>query len=378
MDMKEIKEILPPRLVEKSKDAMKEFKLNDSQKKKAWKIIVDLYKKSQFEPGEAIGVVAAQSISEPGTQMTMRTYHVAGAAQIQVTLGLPRLIEIFDARRTPKTPMMTVYLQSKYNTKEKAKTLANDIMETKLSDIAVNPTIDLLNSQIDIPLDKEVMAKRKVKLSDTIEVLKELKVKDIDVRARKDSIVIKPEAEISVKDLQKMKKKVLDAHIAGVKGVTQVIINQQDAEWILHTLGSNLAKILEVPGIDATRTTTNNIHEVEKVLGIEAARMAIVNEAYNTMEEQGLDVDVRHIMLVADVMTADGTIKAIGRYGVAGSKGSILARANFEETIKHLTRAAAEHEIDNLDSIVENVMINQVVPVGTGMLDLIFKPKGTK
>ena len=163
MDMKEIKEILPPRLIERSKDAMKEFKLNDSQKKKAWKIIVDLYKKSQFEPGEAIGVVAAQSISEPGTQMTMRTYHVAGAAQIQVTLGLPRLIEIFDARRTPKTPMMTVYLQSKYNTKEKAKTLANDIMETKLSDIAVNPTVDLLNSQIDIPIDKEVMAKRKVR-----------------------------------------------------------------------------------------------------------------------------------------------------------------------------------------------------------------------
>jgi len=378
MDMKEIKEILPPRMVERSKDAMKEFKLNDSQKKKAWKRIIELYKESQYEPGEAIGVVAAQSISEPGTQMTMRTYHVAGAAAIQVTLGLPRLIEIFDARRTPKTPMMIVHLESKYNTKEKARLLANEIMDSRLSDISVNPTIDLMEMQIEVPVDKKIMAQRKIKMTDIVDVLKALKVKGIEARAKKNSVVVKTEHEITVKDLQKIKKKVLDAHIAGVKGVSQVIINQKGSEWTLNTLGSNLAKIIEVPGVDITRTTTNNIHEVEKVLGIEAARMAIVNEAYSTMEEQGLDVDIRHIMLVADVMTADGTIKAIGRYGVAGAKGSILARANFEETIKHLTRAGAEHEIDNLESVVENVMINQVVPIGTGMLDLVFKPKGTK
>ena len=377
MDMKEIKELLPPRLIERSKDAMNEYKLNDSQKKKAWKIIVELYKKSQFEPGEAIGVVAAQSISEPGTQMTMRTYHVAGAAAIQVTLGLPRLIEIFDARRTPKTPMMTVHLKSKYNTKDKATELANEIMETKLSDIAVNPIINLLQSQIEVPIDSDIMKKRKVKMSEVVEMMQ--KMKNVEIRPRKDSLIIKPEAEeVSVKDLQKIKKKALNTRVAGVKNVSQVIINQEGSDWVLRTLGSNLAKIIEVPGVDENKTTTNNIHEVEKVLGIEAARMAIIKEAYETMEQQGLDCDIRHIMLVADVMTADGTIKAIGRYGVAGSKGSILARANFEETIKHLTRAGAEHEIDNLESVVENVMINQVVPVGTGMLDLIFKPKDTK
>jgi len=284
MDMKEIKEILPPRMVERSKDAMKEFKLNDSQKKKAWKRIIELYKESQYEPGEAIGVVAAQSISEPGTQMTMRTYHVAGAAAIQVTLGLPRLIEIFDARRTPKTPMMIVHLESKYNTKEKARLLANEIMDSRLSDISVNPTIDLMEMQIEVPVDKKIMAQRKIKMTDIVDVLKALKVKGIEARAKKNSVVVKTEHEITVKDLQKIKKKVLDAHIAGVKGVSQVIINQKGSEWTLNTLGSNLAKIIEVPGVDITRTTTNNIHEVEKVLGIEAARMAIVNEAYSTME----------------------------------------------------------------------------------------------
>ncbi|MBU5557939.1 MAG: DNA-directed RNA polymerase subunit A'', partial [Candidatus Aenigmarchaeota archaeon] len=155
----------------------------------------------------------------------------------------------------------------------------------------------------------------------------------------------------------------------------QVIVNQKETDWVLNTVGSNLAKILTIPGVDATRTTTNNIHEIAKVLGIEAARMAIIEEAMSTMQAGGLEVDVRHVMLVADVMTADGEVRAIGRYGVAGMKGSVLARANFEETIKHLTKAAATAEEDRLESVVENVMINQVVPVGTGMFELIFKPK---
>jgi DNA-directed RNA polymerase subunit A" len=123
---------------------------------------------------------------------------------------------------------------------------------------------------------------------------------------------------------------------------------------------------------------TNNIHEIAKVLGIEAARTAIINEAAYTLRQAGLDVDIRHIMLVSDVMTVDGEIRAIGRYGIAGAKGSVLARANFEETIKHLTKAAVTNEIDHLESIVENVMINQVVPAGTGMFELTFRPSGKR
>src|SRR3989344_5212952 len=118
---------LPQKILENLKAAMKEYKLNDSQKKKALERTIELYKKSMYEPGDAIGVIAAQSISEPGTQLTMRTYHVAGAAQIQVTLGLPRLIEIFDARRSPSTPMMTIYLQKSHNTRDKAVEIASEI-----------------------------------------------------------------------------------------------------------------------------------------------------------------------------------------------------------------------------------------------------------
>lgn len=374
MKLEEVKKILPPKIINDLKNTFKELKLSSSQKRKALNLIVDIYRKSCFEPGEAIGVVAAQSISEPATQMTMRTYHVAGAAEIQITLGLPRLIEVFDARRSPKTPMMTVYLQRKYNTRERAQKVAANIQETKLKDITTQPSVDLLRMQIEIPLDTSLLRERGIKSKKIVDKLNET-IKAIDIRATKGKIVIKPKTELSIKDLQRLKMKVLKSHIKGVKNVSHVIVTQKDSEWVINTLGSNLAKVLEIQGVDTTRTTSNNIHEILKVLGIEAARQSIINEAVNTLKTGGLDIDIRHIMLVADVMTADGKIKAVGRYGVAGTKGSVLARANFEETIKHLTRAAAKAEIDKLESIIENVMINQVVPVGTGMFDLTFKPK---
>jgi DNA-directed RNA polymerase subunit A" len=374
MDIEEAKQILPPKILEDLKSAFKEFKLTEAQKKKATELVVNIYKKSVFEPGEAAGVVSAQSISEPGTQMTMRTYHVAGATEIKVTLGLPRIIEIFDARRVPKTPMMMIYLMKSFQTKDKAQEIASEIQETKLEDIAVNPAIDLLNMQIEVPIDEKIVRERGVKLNKAADTLKE-NFKDLSVKLLKEKIVLKPEKEMSIKELQKLKSNVLNSHINGVKGIEQVIVSQKEEEWIISTSGSNLAKVLTIHGIDQNRTYSNNIHEILKVFGIEAARNAIIREAMNTLKGQGLDVNVRHVMLVADVMTADGDIKAIGRYGVAGAKGSILARANFEETIKHLTKAAISAEVDNLESIVENVMINQVVPAGTGMFDLFFKRK---
>jgi len=377
MKLEEAKKILPPKIIEDLKDAFREFKLTDTQKEKAIDLVIKVYKNSLYEPGEAIGVVAAQSISEPATQMTMRTYHLAGAAEIRVTLGLPRLVEIFDARRVPKTPMMSVYLQKSYNTMEKAQKIAADIQETKLRDVSIESAVDLLNMQIEIPLDFDALKERDLKINRIIENLKE-SIKDVNIKTTKDKILIKPKEEVPIKFLQKLKTKILEAHIKGVKGVSEVRVTQKENEWIINTLGSNLAKVLVVQGVDPTRTITNNIHEVLKVLGVEAARQAIINDAMDTLKEGGLDVDVRHIMLVSDTMTADGDIKAIGRYGVAGAKGSVLARANFEETIKHLTRAAIRAETDKLESIIENVMINQVVPVGTGMFELVFRPKTEK
>jgi DNA-directed RNA polymerase subunit A" len=256
----------------------------------------------------------------------------------------------------------------------KAQEVASELQETKLKDISVEPAVDLLNMQIEIPIDFSSMKERLLRLPKVVDKIKE-NFKEVSVRDTKDKIIIKPKGELTIKALQKLKTKILDSHIKGVKNISEVRVKQNEDKWIITTLGSNLAKVLEIHGVDSARTKTNNIHEVLKVLGIEAARQAIVDDAYNTMREGGLAVDIRHIMLVSDMMTADGDIKPIGRYGVAGAKGSVLARANFEETIKHLTRAAIRAETDKLESIIENVMINQVVPVGTGMFDLVFRPK---
>jgi DNA-directed RNA polymerase subunit A" len=374
MDLQELKGTLPDKIIEDVRNAFKEFKLTESQKKKAIERVIEIYKNSCYECGEAIGVVAAQSISEPATQMTMRTYHLAGASEIKVTLGLPRLVEIFDARRSPKTPTMTIYLEKKYNTMEKAFEVASDIQETMLSDIAIEPALDIVNMRIEVPLDPDEMKIRKVKEANIVTALKD-STKDMEIKTAKDKVFIRPKNEVNIKQLQKLKAKILKTHVKGVKGVSEVRVLKKDDEWIIHTLGSNYPKIFNIPGVDAAKSVSNNIHEIYKVLGIEATRQAIVEFASSTMKDGGLDVDVRHIMLVADIMTADGKIKAIGRYGVAGSKGSVLARANFEETIKHLTKAAIKAEVDTLDSIIENVIINQVVPVGTGMFKLVFKPK---
>jgi len=107
------------------------------------------------------------------------------------------------------------------------------------------------------------------------------------------------------------------------------------------------------------------------VLGVEAARNVIIKQAQFTMEEQGLGVDPRYVMLLADLMTVQGDIRAIGRYGISGQKASVLVRASFEETKKHFTAAAIRGEVDPLKGTVENIMLNQIAPIGTGAFDLI-------
>jgi DNA-directed RNA polymerase subunit A'' len=372
----ELKKVLPPKIYE---DAMKELKkVPDNKKDKAIKRIIEYYNKTKFEAGEAVGVVAAQSLSEPATQMTMRTYHIAGAIQIEVRKGLPRLIEIFDARRVPSTPTMAVYLKKKFNTKDKALTIASSIKEILLRELAESSTIDIANQQVEVTLTASVMKEYGTNVSEVLENL-QIVLKTLKLSSKRNVILGSYKKDVSIKELQKLKTKLLKTHVKGLKGIKHAIINQSDnGEWVINTLGSNLKDVLEMTGVDGSRTVTNNIHEIAKVLGIEAARQVVMEEASSTIKDQGLDVDIRHIMLVSDMMTAYGEIKAIGRYGIAGSKGSVLARANFEETVKHLTNASIKKEVDNLDSIVENVMINQVVPIGTGMFDLILKRKAKK
>ena len=146
-------------------------------------------------------------------------------------------------------------------------------------------------------------------------------------------------------------------------------------EWIIQASGSNLALVLRVSGVDTVRTNTNNIFEIASVLGIEAARSALISEVLNTLDEQGLEVDIRHILLVSDLMTSKGYMQQIGRHGIAGTKSSVLARAAFEITVPTLALAAINGEIEQLKGVTENVIVGAPMPVGTGIVELFMKRK---
>ncbi|WP_298524590.1 DNA-directed RNA polymerase subunit A'' [uncultured Methanobrevibacter sp.] len=328
------------------------------------------YDRAHVEAGEAVGTVAAQSVGEPGTQMTMRTFHYAGVTELNVTLGLPRLIEIVDARKEIATPTMDIYFdEERRNDEEFVRTLANKIGKSTVNDILSDFNLNYGTMEVEAVLDNRKIEEKRLDREE-IEAIIQKTFKKSTIS--NDTITISPnksdksDSKFEIRELRLLADKVRDLQISGIKGIGKVIIRKDDVEWIIHTEGSNLKEILDMEGIDHVRTTTNNIHEIGEVLGIEAARQSIINEAQNTLSEQGLSVDVRHIMLVADIMTSEGIVKSIGRHGISGEKSSVLARAAFEETGKHLLNASIRGEVDDLTGIIENIIIGQPIPLGTG------------
>ena len=177
---------------------------------------------------------------------------------------------------------------------------------------------------------------------------------------------------------EKLIKKVREAPIRGIPAIKRVLTSYENGEWTIRTDGSNLGGVLPVDGVDPTRTTTNDIHEIAAILGIEAARNALIKEAHAVLEEQGLDVDIRHVMLVSDIMTNTGAVKQIGRHGISGTKSSVLARAAFELTIQHLVTAAIKGETDPLKGVIENIIVGQSMPLGTGSVELFMTMGGKR
>jgi len=349
-----------------SKDNKLESKLDDILKK-----ALEYYSKNLIDPSEACGIVGAQSIGEPGTQMTMRTFHYAGVAEINVTLGLPRLIEIVDARSIPSTPMMNIYLRDEFRlNSDLAKEVANQIEITRLNSIADIET-DLTNFVIYVKPNMNTMKSKDITLEDLADNIK--KIRGIDAKIEKERIKISLD-EPTYKKLLDVNETLKDLKVKGIDGIRRIIIrNEPNEGYVIYSEGSNFEEVLKINGVDPYRTTTNDIQAVGRVLGIEAARNMIIQEAYNTLSEQGLNVDLRHIMLVADIMTVDGTIRAIGRHGVSKQKESVLSRAAFEITVSHLLQAARRGETDKLGGVAENIIVGQPVNLGTGAVELIMK-----
>ncbi len=369
-------------LPQKTKDQLRTFldgkEVSDAQFKEILERVQKEYQSTRIEACEAVGVIAAQSIGEPGTQMTMRTFHYAGVAEINVTLGLPRLIEIMDARKEPSTPTMTVYLEPEYGVdRDRAREVSWQIEAAPLHEFG-DITTDMENMQVVVHLNVKVCEKRKIAPSEIMEVApKKIRDRrhyrdfDSDVDEGKAVIIFTPKDRESYQNLFQLAEHVRNVIVQGIDDIVRVVVRKEGGEYILYTEGSNLKDVFDVAGVDTTRTRTNNISEISQVLGVEAARNAIIHEAQSTLNEQGILVDVRHIMLVADMMCMEGEVKQIGRHGIAGEKESVLSRAAFEVTVNHLLDAAVANETDELSGVTENVIVGQPIQLGTGDVRLV-------
>ncbi len=326
-----------------------------------------------IEPGEAAGIVTAQSFGEPSTQMALNVFHFAGVSEMQVTSGLPRLIEIFDARKKPSSPKMEIYLDKDHNNEDGARVLAEKIKEVSMRELASEINLDFSDKSIEIKLSKDGLRQTHTTIKKVVDRLNEL---GFSVKEKGDAIVLNA-TEFSFRDIYKLKEKLKNTIVSGIKGIKQILIVKKDRDFIIMTLGNNLKEVMKLKEVNPNKTFSNDFYEVADVLGIEAARQLIIEEIKEVIKTQGLDIDMRHLKLVADAMTNAGVVKGVTRMGIIAQKSSILARATFETPVKQFVNATVKGAGDKLSSVVENIILNQPIPVGTGLPGLLVEVTGS-
>ncbi|SGZ56963.1 CIC11C00000000390 [Sungouiella intermedia] len=417
---------------------IEEFKLNRISFEWVCGEIETQFQKSIVHPGEMVGVIAAQSIGEPATQMTLNTFHYAGVSSKNVTLGVPRLKEILNVAKNIKTPALTVYLKPEIAADiEKAKVVQSAIEHTTLKNVTsateifydpdprstvIEEDYDTVEAYFAIPdekveetidnqspwllrleLDRAKMLDKQLTMAQVAEKISQNFGEDLFVIWSDDTadkliircrVIRDPKLEEEGDHEEDQILKRVEAHmlesisLRGIPGITRVFMMQhkmslpdetgdftQRQEWVLETDGVNLAEVIAVPGVDATRTYSNNFIEILSVLGIEATRSALFKEILNVIAFDGSYVNYRHMALLVDVMTARGHLMAITRHGINRAETGALMRCSFEETVEILLEAGAAAELDDCRGISENVILGQMPPLGTGAFDVMVDDK---
>lgn len=340
------------------------------------------YTASKIEPGTAVGALGAQSIGEPGTQMTLKTFHFAGVASMNITLGVPRIKEIINASKKINTPIITAPLETDNDVKV-ARIVKGRVETTKLGDIAKSITAVLRSTDcyVRVQLDRQTIEDLQLSVNGwsvarAIESTKKLKAKlKCSVESREDTVTVRlgPAIMNSVGMLQALhhlKVEVANVVVEGISTVSRAVINETKQTYNLLVEGYDLLSVMGTLGVKGTQATSNHIIEVWKVLGIEAARATIMKEIHTTMESHGLNVDPRHVALLADIMTYRGEVLGITRFGIAKMKESVLMLASFEKTADHLFEAALRGTADDISGVSECIIMGTPMPVGTGLFTL--------
>ena len=360
--------------------------LSELQLKEFFRACWEKFDKSVITPGEAVGAVAAQSIGEPGTQMTLKTFHFAGVASMNITLGVPRIKEIINAVKEISTPIISAKLLNSRSLIS-ARIAKGKLEKTLLGDIAyyVKEVFTPKGCYLSIKVDTAVV--ENLRLDITAEKIKKaiilngkLKLKDKHIQVIKSDKLRIESAETSRDKLyfsmQELKCKLPKVMISGIPTIERAIINEDEKTNKLSLVieGYGLKEVMQTTGIDYRHCTSNHVMETEEILGIEAARQTIINEIKYTLKEHGIYVDPRHIALVADVMTFKGQVLGITRFGVSKMRDSTLMLASFEKTGDHLFDAAFRGSYDPIQGVSERIIMGKPVALGTGLSSLLYHP----
>jgi DNA-directed RNA polymerase III subunit RPC1 len=373
-------------------------------------LCLDKYAKAHVEPGHAVGAVGAQSIGEPGTQMTLKTFHFAGVAGMSITQGVPRIKEIINASKAISTPVITCPLENNKQI-EAARVVKGRIEKTYISDVIrfIEDMWSAKKSTLCLSVDTDVL--NDMHLGITVEDIamticqnRKLKIRHSDVTVVSDCIFInvthenggntggrgagaksKPSLDEGGSDLllrvNHLKRALPSLAISGYPDATRAII--QTSEQSEHTVlveGYGLRACMTTEGVIGTKCTTNGVMECREVLGIEAARTTIAKEIGLVMIEMA--IDPRHMQLLADVMTYKGEVLGITRFGLSKMRDSVLQLASFEKTPDHLFEAAAGMKSDMIEGVSECIIMGQTMSVGTGAFKVVrrlgLNPEDTK
>ncbi|CAL1403267.1 unnamed protein product [Linum trigynum] len=351
------------------------------------RVCIDRYLWKKVEPGTAIGAIGAQSIGEPGTQMTLKTFHFAGVASMNITQGVPRIKEIINAAKKISTPIITAELENNTNVNA-ARILRGRAQRTVLGQVAKSIQIVMTSRSalVRVTLDMETIQEAQLALDayivrQAILRIPRSKIKEEHVKAsdgRKLEISTQGGRNKLHFELHHLKNMLPNVVVKGIQTVERAIIAQKKREgsgkdqeipkYNMLIEGTGLLEVMGIDGIDGCNTTSNHVMEVQQVLGIEAARRCIIEQIKDTMESHGMSIDMRHMMLLGDIMTFKGEVLGITRYGIQKMDKSVLMLASFERTADHLFNACVNGREDMIEGVSECVIMGIPVPLGTGIL----------
>jgi len=359
---------LPEYMKKKILDFAEKEGLSDKKRMKFLQACQEYYENALIPIYEPVGILTPHSLCEPATQMTLRTKHYAGAIEVSVGSGIKRLEELVDARNKTKYPTMTVYIKEGLK-KDKAsmETFLKQIIYKKLSDI-MEIKENLSEQKIIITFDPKVLEEYGLIKEDLIKKLKtQLKQGNFKEINNGFEITFQNQTLLTIR---KHFQKLLDYGIVGIPGINDAIVSEEFGELVIKTQGSNLKEVCNLDFVDVYRTYTNDIFEIYKTLGIEAARELLLREIAEVYKNSGIPIDLRHILLLVDAMCYDGEVLGVVRTGIVSTKKSPLARAAFEQTEKVLFNAALYGEEEKFEGVVENVMAGLPINIGVGRVAL--------